>query len=361
VTQPSGPLLIYGAYGYTGRLIVDEALARGLRPILSGRNADAVAALAGTTGLEARPVSLDDAPALDVALGGVGAVLHCAGPFARTSRPMVDACLRTRTHYLDITGEISIFEALAARSSEAERAEVMLLPGVGFDVVPSDCLASHLHRRLPSATWLTLAFFGGTGLSRGTATTMVENVGRGGAVRRGGKITAVPAAWRTRDIDYGDRIRRSVTIPWGDVSTAYHSTGIPNIEVYAAASPSAIRAMTASRYLAPLLTARPVQALLKKTIDARGGGPSAAQRERAVARLWGEAWDDDGRRVASRLQTPDGYTLTAITGVAAAQRVLAGEARPGFHTPSRAFGADFILGVRGVQREDLEPGTRSEP
>jgi short subunit dehydrogenase-like uncharacterized protein len=353
VTQSSGVLLIYGAYGYTGRLIVGEALARGVRPVLSGRDGAAVTALAAATGLEARPVSLDDGPALDVALGGVGAVLHCAGPFGRTSRAMVDACLRTRTHYLDITGEIAIFEALAARSPEAERANVMLLPGVGFDVVPSDCLAAHLYGRLPSATWLTLAFFAGSGLSRGTATTMLENIGRGGAVRRGGRITPVPAAWRRRDIDYGDRVRRSVTIPWGDVSTAYHSTGIPNIEVYAAAPPSAIRGMIAARYLAPLLTARPVQALLKKAIDSRGGGPSAAQRKGAVARLWGEAWDDDGRRVAARLRTPDGYTLTAITAIAAAQRVLSGAARPGFHTPSRALGADFILGVPGVEREDL--------
>jgi short subunit dehydrogenase-like uncharacterized protein len=229
----------------------------------------------------------------------------------------------------------------------------MLLPGSGFDVVPSDCLAAHLHRRLPSATWLTLAFNGGTGVSRGTATTMVENIERGGAVRRAGKITRVPAAWRQRDIDFGDRERRVVTLPWGDVSTAFHSTGIPNIEVYTAAPRSAVRAMILSRYVGWLLATPPLQSFLKGKIRAGAAGPSDSQRAAASARLWGEAWNDNGERVVSRLRTPDGYTLTALTSVAAAQRILAGGAKPGFQTPSRAFGPDFILEIAGAEREDV--------
>ena len=159
-------LLIYGANGYTGKLIVERALARGLKPILSGRNAEAVGQLARAQGLEARPAALDHQRSLDDALDGVTTVLHCAGPFARTANVMATACIRAKAHYLDITGEISVFEMLAQRSAEARRAGVMLLPGAGFDVVPSDCLAAHLKRRLPAATALALAFYGGTGLSR---------------------------------------------------------------------------------------------------------------------------------------------------------------------------------------------------
>lgn len=357
MTTAHDPVLIYGANGYTGRLIVKEAVRRGMRPVLSGRNSAEVTTLAADYGLVARPCGLDTPAALDSAMAGCTVVLHCAGPFSTTSRAMADACIRNTAHYLDITGEISVFETLAARSAEAERAGVMLMPGVGFDVVPSDCLAAHLKKRLPSATWLTLAFNGGVGLSRGTATTMVQNIGQGGAVRRNGKITRVPAAWRTREIAYGDKPRLSVTIPWGDVSTAWHSTKIPNIEVFTATSKGNIRGMMLSRYIGWLLETATVQRFLLDRIRAQKPGPSDAQRARGEAQLWGEAWDDSGTRVASRLRSPDGYTLTAITAVAAAQKVLEGGAQPGYRTPSMAFGADFILEVEGTVREDLPTST----
>lgn len=346
-------LIIYGATGYTGRLILAEALAKGLRPILAGRNADEIRALATAHGLEARPVSLSDAKALDAALAGVTVVLHCAGPFWRLGPPMIAACMRVGAHYLDITGEIAVFEQCAASGPKAKSLGLTLMPGVGFDVVPSDCLAAHLHRRLPSATELTLAFTGGTGLSRGTATTMVEGIAQGGAVRRGGKIIRVPSAYQTREIDYGDRVRHSVTIPWGDVSTAFHSTNIPNITVYTAMPKSTARWMRLARPIMPLLGTAPAQKYLKGRINARTPGPSAERRAGAQSRLWGEAKDASGRIVQSRLLAPDGYSLTAMTAVGAAARVLAGEVAPGYQTPSTAFGADFILGFPQTQREDV--------
>ncbi len=346
-------ILIYGATGYTGQLVLDECLASGVRPVLAGRKALAVKALAEPHALEWRVASLDDAAALDIALRGARVVIHCAGPFARTSRRMADACLRGGVHYLDITGEIAVFEALAARDAEAKAAGVMLLPGVGFDVVPSDCLAAHLKRRLPSATSLTLAFHGGTGLSRGTATTMAENAGSPGAVRRGGRIVAVPPAWRSRVIDFGDKPRMTATIPWGDVSTAFHSTGIPDIEVYAAMSPATVRSLRFSRLFAPILRTSWLRRRLVAAIDRRPPGPSAQARAHAVARLWGEVRDPQGGCAAARLECPDGYTLTAKTAVLAARAVIDGRAIPGFQTPSRAFGADFILRVPGCVRVDL--------
>lgn len=346
-------VIIYGATGYTGQLVVDECLSQGMRPILAGRDAAGVRELAQRHALEWRAASLDDAASLDRALVGATVVIHCAGPFARTSRPMADACLRNRVHYLDITGEIAVFEALAARDAESRAAGVMLLPGVGFDVVPTDCLAAHLKRRLPSATALALAFHGGSGLSRGTATTMAENAGGPGAVRRGGRIVPVPPAWRTRRIDFGDRVRLAGTIPWGDVSTAFHSTGIPDIEVYVAMPPSTVRTLRLSRWIAPLLRTAWVRGRLVAAIRRRPPGPSPDERARATATVWGEVRDDAGTTVVSRLRTPDGYTLTARTAALAARRVLDGGAVPGFQTPSRVFGADFILQVPGCTRTDL--------
>jgi short subunit dehydrogenase-like uncharacterized protein len=348
----TNPYLIYGANGYTGDLVAREAARRGHRPVLAGRS-EAVAALAAELRLEHRRFGLDDARAVDAALHGMTAVLHCAGPFVRTSRPMADACLRTGTHYLDVTGEIEVFESLAARGAEAARAGVMLLPGVGFDVVPSDCLAAHLKRRLPGATRLVLAFHSVGGLSRGTATTLVENLHRGGLVRRGGRLTPVPAAWKTRTIDFGRGPRSAVTIPWGDVSTAYHSTGIPDIEVYTTAKASLRLGMKASRLLRPLLASAAVQSFLKRRIRAGPPGPSAEQRARGRTVLWGEVTDAAGGRAVSRLYGPEGYTLTVLAALASVEKVRAGAAPAGFQTASRAYGPDFVLGLEGVSREDL--------
>ncbi|MES2521567.1 MAG: saccharopine dehydrogenase NADP-binding domain-containing protein [Gemmatimonadota bacterium] len=346
-------LLIYGANGYTGRLIIPVAVTRGLTPILSGRDATAVGALAAEHGLEARPVSLDDSTALDAALRGVSVVLHCAGPFSRTSKPMVDACLRAGAHYLDITGEVEIFEACAARDAEAKARGIMLLPGTGFDVVPSDCLASHLARRLPDATSLALGFRALGGLSRGTALTMAEGLGKPGVIRRGGRITPVPPGFHTRTIDFGDGPRLAVTIPWGDVSTAYHSTGIPDVRVYMSIHPKQLRSLRIAKWFGFVLQTPWMQHKLTARIKAGKAGPSEAARAKGASMLWGEATNAAGRTVVSRLRGPDGYSLTADTAVRSAMRALAGDAPVGFQTPSRAYGTDFIMESEGVTREDV--------
>jgi short subunit dehydrogenase-like uncharacterized protein len=347
----AGQWLLYGANGYTGELVARRAVGAGERPVLAGRGAEAVGRLAAELGLESRVFALDDPGAVDRGLGGMSAVLHCAGPFSRTAAPMAEACLRARVHYLDITGEIEVFEGMAARHEAALGAGVTLLPGVGFDVVPSDCLAARLHRRLPSATDLALGFQGSARLSRGTATTMVENLHRGGAVRRDGRIVGVPAAWKTRVIDFGRGPVPAITIPWGDVATAYRTTGIPNVEVYTAA-PRAVRVgLRLARPLRPLLGTRPVQSLLKARIRAAPPGPDPEHRRRARSFLWGEA-RDAREVVVSRLETLEGYELTSRTALLAVQRVRAGTVPAGFLTPARAFGPDFILEVEGAWKDD---------
>jgi len=350
-----GTWVLYGANGYTGELTAHMAVAAGMRPILAGRDAGAVGSLAYKLGLAARTAALDDPKALDRVLAGATAVLHCAGPFVHTSGPMADACLRNGVHYLDITGEIEVFEALAARYAKAKAAGVMLLPGAGFDVVPSDCLAAHLNRRLPTATRLVLGIRSSGGISRGTATTMLQAVGRGegGMVRRDGVLTRVPPAAAARQIDFGRGPRPAVQIPWGDVSTAYHSTGIPNIEVYLSLPPQQVRAMQASRYLGPLLKLPGVMDLLTRAVRSGPPGPNAEQRARGRCVLWGQVEDGQGGRAESRLLTPEAYTLTALTALLIMRKVLAGDVHPGYQTASSAYGPDLILEIPGVERVDL--------
>ncbi len=345
--------LIYGAYGYTGDLIARRAVKLGRRPILAGRSADKTARLAEELGLEHRVSPLDDPKALDAALEDIDVVVHCAGPFSVTSKPMVDACLRTGTHYLDITGEIPVFEACAARSDEAAAAGVMLMPGTGFDVVPTDCLAAHLKNRLPEATHLTLAFASvGGQTSHGTATTMVENLDQPNLVRRDGALVPVRLGKRRREIDFGRGPRSALGIPWGDVSTAYHSTGIPNIEVYMQAPRAAVAAAKIMGYLSGAPGTSFVQRRLKRRIDAGPAGPTESQRSRGFSLLFGEARSGE-RVVAARLRTPNGYTLTAHAALEIARRVLDGAAQPGFRTPAMVFGADFVLELDGTERTDV--------
>ena len=343
-----GTFLLYGANGYTGELITRYAAERGMTPILAGRNAIKIEELAKKHHLEYRVFSLEETARLDAALQEVDMVVHAAGPFSITSRKMVEACLRNKKHYTDITGEISVFEAMAALDDKARASEVMIMPGVGFDVVPSDCLARHLKDRLPTATHLSLAFYGMGRISHGTQATMTMNVGRGGAIRKDGKITPVPAAWKSREIDFGEVKRMGVTIPWGDVSTAYHSTGIPNIEVFTVMPKQNLKMLKLSRYLGWLLATRPVQDYLQKQIPP--GGPSDEERGKGKTYLWGEASDLNGNRVESRMQTPEGYTITALAALDIAQKILDGNFTPGFQTPAKTYGADLVLEIDGVSR-----------
>lgn len=341
--------LLYGATGYTGALTARTALQRGLKPILAGRNPAKLAALAGELDLPWRAFPLEDQNALDQALRAVPMVLHCAGPYSQTYKPMVDACLRTGTHYLDITGEMLEHVALAERDAEAQATGVMLLPSVGFDVVPSDCLALHLKQRLPSATHLALAFQSAGGWSRGTARSAIDTVDRPGMIRQNGALTPVPAAWKTRAIDFGAGPAACVTIPWGDVATAYRSTGIPNIETYIALPATGRLALRAARLLGGAFGKR----VLMRLVQLLPEGPSAAQRATGHSQLWGEVTDDAGRQAISLLRTPHAYTLTAVAALLAVERVLAGAVHPGYQTPARAYGPNFALEIPGVSRMEL--------
>lgn len=345
-------ILIYGANGYTADLIIELALSEGAKPILAGRSPDKIATLAKQHGLPMRTFGLDDPAQIVAGLANVAVVLNCAGPFTRTAKALALACMQAGVHYLDITGEVEVFESLMALSAQAQTAGVMLMPGTGFDVVPSDCLAAHLKRRMPNATSLTLAFQAIGQPSHGTATTMAENMHKGGFVRRGGELQSVPPVWKTRSMDFGQGPVDTMTVPWGDVATAWVSTGIPDIEVFMAMPKPMIMGAKLMRYTGGLMASDWVQGLIKRGIDSRPAGPNAAQRQRGAAHLWGEVRNAAGKTLTSRLDTPDGYALTALTAWDIAKRAARGEARPGFQTPSLVFGADYILGFAGTSRRD---------
>jgi short subunit dehydrogenase-like uncharacterized protein len=346
--------LIYGATGYTGRMLASRALACGIPPVLAGRDAARLRRLALPLDFEYRAVGVDDPAALARLLRGFRLVLNAAGPFVATAGPLAAACLATGTHYLDVTGEPAVFAALQRRDREARRRGVMLLPGAGFVVVATDCLAAHVARRLPGAVGLRLgislpASFAG----RGSLQTVVRHIGPGVRIRRGGRLAVPPRCYMEHDFDYGWGRRTSLAVDWADAVTAYRTTGIPNIEVYLDLLPSERAALLASRLFAGWLRSPLGQALLRAEVQTLPDGPPPAERRRAGCAVVAEAEDRDGRRVRSRLRTPDQYTFTATAALAIVERVLAGDLSTGFQTPAGVYGADFILGLDGVVREDL--------
>ena len=335
--------MIYGANGYTGELLAREAARRGQKPVLAGRSAEKITALARELGCEARLFELDR-----IDLTGVSLVVHCAGPFSRTSAPMVRACLDRAVHYLDITGEIAVFESVFAKDEEAKQRGVVLLPGVGFDVVPTDCLAAMLHRRLPDAVELWLAFAQRRGgVSRGTMNTMIESIGQGGAIRRDGKIERVPMLFDIRTIPFERGTRPAMTIPWGDIATAYRTTQIPNIRVYRGASAGTIKRTRRLVMLEPLLRNRPAKKILQMLI-AKRTGPDEKQRAEAHVELWGRVANARGEEKTMTMRVAEGYTFTVLSALAAVERVLAAPPPAGALTPALAFGPEFVKTIPGT-------------
>jgi short subunit dehydrogenase-like uncharacterized protein len=347
-------VVLYGSYGYTGKLIAQECKAKNINIILAGRNPEALQRQSTETGFAFEVVDVDDREGLKKLLAHKKLVIHCGGPFQFTSKQMVEVCLETKTHYTDISGEFTVFELLAKYDTKAKAAGIMIAPGIGFDVVPSDCLALHLKNRLPSASHLLFAFTTlKGGLSRGTARTSIDGLGYGSYVRENGKLKNIPLASRSQHINFGDFTTSTVCIPWGDISTAYHSTGIPNIEVYMGMPEKTINKLKWANYFSWLLRKDWLKKFLKKQIDKRAPGPSDEKRKNGRSYLYGKVWDDHGNEAISTLQTFDGYTLTAKTSTSIAEKILSDNFKIGFQTPSMAYGESLILEIETTVLKDL--------
>ncbi len=345
-------ILLYGAYGYTGRLAAEVAAVRKLDVVLAGRNRDALLALGNQLSLSTRVVGLDNAGQLSEALKDVACVVHMAGPFALTSTPMLEACLATQTHYIDITGEIEAFESLWARKEEIRRAGITALPGAGFDVVPTDCLAGYVAGNVAKPTSLLIALRGLESASQGTLRTAIRQIAKPVLCRRGGAIVALEDR-STRWIDFGTANEPCVPLSWGDVSTAFYSTGVGNVTVYFRRT-NLLRSTDAARkVLGPLLRSSLGQRGLAAIVRKFPEGPSQARRSLQRPTVWAQAVSPSGDSFTASLATPDAYDFTANSALEIASRISRLQAALGLVTPFQAFGADFVLNLPGCSRTDI--------
>lgn len=334
-------VLIYGANGYTGRLTAHIAAHLGLHPVLGGRNQKALDRLKDKTGLQTSCFDLSDVNHLAKKLEGFKAVVHMAGPFSKTAEPMLKACCLSGTHYLDITGEIKVFETIASRHHELVKAGVLAIPGIGFDVVPTDCLALKLKQALPDASNLELAFVSNGSISRGTLKTMVESLSQGTWVRRNGKFTELKTP-PMREIALTNGRATVAGIGWGDVSTAFRTTGIPNITVYTGMPKFMQTVLSLGGRFKVIFSSKiaiaTMQAFIEKTVD----GPSAQHVARAKVYLWGRVENAAGKSVEMTAESVDGYRFTAISALLAAANLSSSKIPAGSATPAQAFGANYF-------------------
>ena len=351
-SQSKTRLLLYGAYGYTGRLTAELAASKEFDVVLAGRNKDALAGLGDRLGLPTRVVGLNDATQLSEALKDIACVVHMAGPFAATSAPMLNACLATQTNYVDITGEIEVFEAKWSREDEIRRAEITVVPGAGFDVVPSDCLAGYVTSKLERPVSLVIALRGLESASQGTLRTAIRQVSKPVLCRRAGAIVAIDDR-SPRCIDFGFGDEPCLPVSWGDVATAFHSTGVGNITVYLQRTKLLRSANIFGKLFGPFLRSRIGQKGLAAIVRSLPEGPTEPERSRHRSLIWAEAVDDQGRSSKASLSTPNAYDFAANSALEVASRISSLPAPLGLVTPFQAFGADFVLSLPGCSRIDI--------
>lgn len=348
----SSDWLIYGANGYTGRLVAQLAKERGHNPVIAGRNRKKIEKLALELQLDYMAFDLSDVNVIAEAIADMELVYLAAGPFLHTSNPMIKACLATHTHYLDITGEIDVFENVFSYDEVARKNGIALIPGVGFDVVPSDCLAKHAADQLPSATHLEIGLAALSRASGGTTKTMIEMAPTGGKVRRNGELEVYPIGEGQKTLRFMHGYHEAMPIPWGDLSTAYRTTVIPNITTYMALPAPMIKFAGWSAGIGQtILQNKVIQRTMTGLVDTFMDGPNEQHRQSGRSYLYAKVSNEQGQVVEAWLDTIEAYEFTAIASLLAVERTL-GSRLAGALSPALAFGKDFVLEIEGTRRLD---------
>lgn len=355
--------MIYGATGYTGVLVAEEAVRRGHKPLLAGRSASKLKALAERLGLEFVAVDLSDREGLAKAVARVKLVYHAAGPFTYTSEPMLQACLTAGAHYLDITGELKVYQQVYRQHEAALAKGIALVSGAAFDVTPSDCLIQYVAEQLPDATHLVVALdMLGTSASvsgntsAGTAKSQLEILaGTGNLERKDGKLVAVPLGSGARTFQFADGERKAMPVPLSDLEAGYRTTGIPNITACLCFPPTIIQLLRVSGGLVQgLLKVDGVRRFAGSMIDRTINGPSEGHREQGRSSIYAQVRNAKGEIHEAWMETAEGYQFTMLSAPLVVEHILNRHLK-GALSPAQAFGVDFPLQIEGTKRWDRLP------
>lgn len=346
----NGSWMLYGATGYTGTLIAEEAVRRGHSPILAGRNAEKLRTLAERLKLEWVAFSPEDTDALFKATESVDLLLHAAGCFTQTCESMMDACLAGKAHYLDISNEIFVLQAAQARHRMAKENGSSIIPGVGFGSVASNCLVRHVCEQIAEPVSLEIIMSPYIAQSSaGAAKSTLETIAHGGYARKNSALVSTSFGSGAKRIRIGNGEHNVLPVPSGDLEAAYMATGIANITVYMTSPLNPIIARLVLPLIQKLLSWDKLRQRIARWIDERPTSSVAKPvNENRRSWLWAQALDHHGKVAEAWLETGEGYDFTASASIHAMERVL-NQGLSGAMTSATAFGADFVLQVAGVR------------
>ena len=338
--------MLYGCTGYSGKLITKECHRQGLKPVLAGRSESKVKRIAEEFGFEYRVFDLADAQQIECALADCYMVFNAAGPFTQTCEPLVEACLKKGVHNLSLVGEIPLLEELQKYHQAALDSGISIAVGLGYDVIPTDCIANVLKEKMPDATHLSINMQGASDMSPGSTKEMVEQLGEQPFwARKSGQLVESTAI--TKKIDVGQGEILAMTIAWGDLSSAYYSTKIPNIEVFASLNRFEVWIMRGISALKPLIRVKRVQGWINQLIDLTVKGPSEQVLEESLVYFLAEAKNAKEETVKVKLKTASGYKLTYLGAVFSIKHVLENSPEAGYQTPSQLLGKRAIEKIEG--------------
>jgi len=343
--------ILYGANGYTGVLLAEQAIKKGLNPIIAGRSKEKIVPIAERLDLEYLIFDIDNENILINALQDHDLILNAAGPFKYTSKSIVNACLKSKTHYLDITGEIPVFEENFKLNQQAIDSDIVIISGVGFDVVPTDCMAQYISNKIDDPIQLDIGVAGVDNLSRGTLKTMIEYFTSGSLIRRNGNLMIKKKGEYLNKIRFHDKERKVIAVSWGDLATAFKTTKIPNITTYMPPSSSLLKLLNS----AEINTEGNFQNIdLKKVstwIEKNIYGPDEKVRLEGTSHVWVSVSNNAGNKAEAWLETIEPYRFTYLSGIKAVEKVFELDLK-GTLTPSQAFGYNFILEFPDTKRYD---------
>ncbi|MFN8149839.1 MAG: saccharopine dehydrogenase NADP-binding domain-containing protein [Solirubrobacterales bacterium] len=355
-TSPSkpGPIVLYGASGFTGKLIAAELCARGLDFTLAGRSREKLDAVAAEL---ARPqtvaaVALDDPAAVRSLLEPAAVVIGCAGPFTLHGRPLIEAAAATGTNYLDTTGEQPfIRDSFEVHGAAAEASGAALASGMGFDYAPGDMLAALVAAGLGRLREMTVAYaVRGFGPTRGTALSALEMMSGGDLEWRDGSRRTAPRHVGEGRYEFPSPIgsRRVGRYPCGETITVPRHVetdsmrcvidlrGLTGMQL----GPLSAPAMT----LSGLLMVGPARRAAGKLISRMPEGPSERARGAVRFTVACEAETADGRRRRGVVRGSDIYGLTAaIIAEGAARMASPDYDRRSALAPAQAFDPESFL------------------